>query len=383
MTGKYKNQIHYILALIYRSIIRVIIRSLMAWDKSNQNLQNGCTVIIGMCSKLPGVLHGNLLGLRLAQWQDLKEIIIVVDNAGGNASRLFEQKILKDFEDLNIRFIHYTYFQSLIADLLKLPYIYSWLSWVMAINVCQTKSFFIHDYDALILGDFLKDRYRMFITGKKIIQGIYYYRTNGIIPEDKLVCTFEAFVDTQWVKSYSPVSMFNKLGFINGRSVDFDTLLYMQQHGTSAFQREIIPMSEEELLHPAQMIHQYTVFQKYPKRPWNCAALVMIPFFLSLQEPTIFEKTVRRIQLSGDKVIDLLGDGCLMNFLTLRFQHLDKMLRLMVQGYIKFNIKPSIDFYSYGTAFYDLVGLPESERWKMYETKEQKQWVEELKLLKV
>jgi hypothetical protein len=241
-----------------------------------------------------------------------------------------------------------------------------------------TKSFFIHDYDALILGDFLKDRYRNFINGKKIIQGIYYYQANGITPEDKLVCTFEAFVDTQWVKSYPPVSMFNKLGFINERSVDFDTFLFMEQNYTTESKREIIPMSEEELIHPAQMIHQYTIFQKFPGRPWNCAALVMIPFFLSLKEPSILGEAVKRIKLSGSKVIDLLGDGCLINFSTLSLKHLEIMLRLMIQGYVKFNIKPSQDFYNYGNAFYNLIDLPEPKRWKIGETKEQKKWVEDL-----
>jgi len=379
MKGKYKNHFQFFLVLVYRSFIRLIIRSLISWDKNNQPVQNGCTVIIAMCSKLPGVLYGNLLGLRLAQWSSLNEVIIAVDNVENEISKLFEEQIINDFKDLNIRFIHYSKYQSFVTDLLKIPYVYSWLSWAIAINACRTSSFFIHDYDALFLGDFLKDRYINFVNSKRIMQGVLYYQTNGLLTDDKLVCTFEAFTDTQWARSYPPVAMFNKLGFINERSVDYDTLLFMQQYYTKEADRGIIPMSEEELLHPTQMIFQYTVFQKFPKRPWHCAALVMIPFFLSLKDQSILKDVVNRIKLSSNKVIELLGDGCLMNFSTLSSENLDKMLRLMIQGYIKFNIKPFQDFYNYGTALYDLIDLPISERWRIFQTKEQENWLKILK----
>ena len=73
-----------------------------------------------------------------------------------------------------------------------------------------------------------------------------------------------------------------KIGIKDGRSLDYDTTLYVQDRWLTPEQRTCVPMSLEGLVHPSQMIHQYTMFRKYPGRPLPSFSMPMLPFFSCL-----------------------------------------------------------------------------------------------------
>jgi hypothetical protein len=369
---------HFALGYVYRSLIRTSIGWLVRWRRGGR-LTSGCTVIIGMCSRLPDILPANLSCLRLARWADLKEVIIAVDCTRDQLPPSFTTKVCQEFKDLRVRFVFYSSMQSFVVEFLKLPYVYSWLSWSLAIREVKTKTFYIHDYDALLLGNVLKRRYQAFIDTGRIIQGVGWYWTNGIVTQDRLVSTFEAFVDTQWMRSKRPIDLFNKIGLLNGRRLDFDTLIFLQIRDTKPYQRGIVEMKEHELVHPAQMIHQYTVFRKFPGRPWNCAALLMIPCFYYLGgKQDAFSSACNQIAHRKGKTTALLNDNCLMNFELLELRHLNKMCLFMIQVFVHLQIEPFADFRRYVESFYSLVGIPPDQQWQMTGSKDQNEWIRKL-----
>jgi len=375
MKEKYKTWVHFLIAYLYRNFNRLRLANLVSWD-DNSELKEGCTVILGMCSKLPYVLPANLKCLSLARWPDLKKIIIVVDAIKGSLPESFEKNIINQCPHLNIQFAYYDEKQQSLANRLTLPYVFSWLSWAIALNKCQTKVAFIHDYDALILDNALERRYKKFIESKVAIQGVSWYSTNGIIPDDKLASTFEAFIDVNWIKSFNPIKMINQVGLLCGRRVDFDTLLDIQANYTLVNKRTIVEMDFEELVHPTQMIHQYTVFRKFPGKPSGCSALTMIPFFYYFSGKKEYLKIAEKnIRDSKSKNLDLLSDGCIMNFSLLPASEVDKMLKNMVQVCLKLKIEPFKDLIDYGESLYLLSGASGKEMWSADFNAAQQEWI--------
>ncbi|MBF0485069.1 MAG: hypothetical protein HQL16_01015 [Candidatus Omnitrophica bacterium] len=367
--GKYNNWYFYLIAKAYRIFIRMLIAPLVTW-KSQSSVEDGCTAIIGLCSSLPWILPANLRGLRLAKWPELKEVIIVVDRFRDDFFASFEEGMMKEFKDLNIRFIYYGFFQKTMADILKLPYVNSWLSWCIAIRETKTSSFFIQDYDALLLGDVLSARYLDFKESKSVFYAVSWYgEANGIVKSDNLGVTFEAFVDTSWARSQKAIQIFNRIGLINDRPVDFDTFLYLQSRYSDISQRKAVAMTDGGLVHPSQMISQYTVYKRRPGHPWDCSALVMIPFFYYVSgQQDIFRKALMNIRSRKGMVIELLADGCLMNFENLETEHLNRILDLILQGFGGLGIPLFEDFYNYGNAFYDLIETPAQKRLNFFKT---------------
>ncbi|NJM86570.1 MAG: hypothetical protein HC847_04505 [Hydrococcus sp. RU_2_2] len=78
MKGKYRNYLDFSLAKFYKTLLRERLKNIVSWS-SGDRLESGCTAVIGMCSKLPGILAANLTCLRNSKWPDLKAVLIVVD----------------------------------------------------------------------------------------------------------------------------------------------------------------------------------------------------------------------------------------------------------------------------------------------------------------
>jgi hypothetical protein len=361
---KYRSWPHFLSAYVRREIVRRRIRGLVSWPKGN-SLEEGCTAVIGMCSRLPHVLPANLSCLNSAKWPDLKRVIITVDTTEDAFDAQWAQHIRNKFPSLNVTLLFYSPRQRRVASKMKLPYVYSWLSWAIALRECRTKVALFHDYDALILSDHLGKRYRQFLEAGSLVQGIAWYDANGLAAEDRLATTFEAFVDVTWLRRFEPIQMFNKVSTMKRRRVDFDTLLELQATCSSPSERDIYPTNLTDIVHPTQMIHQYTVYQKHPGMPWHCSALMMIPFFyyFSGQRESL-KLSAARVKAARSKIVDLLGDGSQMNFSWLTPSEVDWMLKLMAQVCVSMRLEPFPDLIEYGNAFYELTAAPHSERWR-------------------
>lgn len=366
----------FFFAQLYRFSLRYRVSKLIKWTPS-VDLKPGGTIVIGMCSKLHDILYVNLACLDKNKWAKLEEIIIVVDTKQGVLPNNFEQDIVAKFPNLALTFLYYNHQQARFTEKLKHPLVYAWLSWCIGLNHVKTETALIQDYDALILDNkVLEKRYQVFLESKSVIQGIAWYKVNGFKSTDKLCSTFEALVDINWVKSFPPVRLFSKVGVFDKRQVDYDILLDIQANHTPETQRTIFPMSTQELVHPSQVIHQYTMFRKFPRKKLPCSSIIIIPFFHLLSgKKEALSQAIQAIQQGDLNKVDLLGDNTQINLSLLETSSVNFILKLMLRLIFSLEITPFKGFIDYGSALYTVSQTPPELFWVGDFTEEQKQWI--------
>jgi hypothetical protein len=364
MEGKYKNPSVFVLAWLRRELVRLQLASAVTWQPAKA-LVPGCTIVIAMPRLLPNILNANLSCLNLQPSANFSKIIVVVDGENGCLSAGFEDAIQHRFCQLKIEFRYYSATQYRLAERLKLPYVYAWLSWCIAIAEVETQTFLIHDYDALVFSNGLGNRFEAFNKTQAQVQGVSWYDGNGIEPADKLLTTFELFVRTSWARQFGPIDLFHKVALWEKRGIDFDILIRLQATHLYAQERLISPMGLDELVHPSQMIHQFTVFRKSPGARLPCFSLVNIPFYLLFggDLSAVKQATAAIASRGNSKAFALLKDGPLMNFDLLLPEHVDWSLKQMMTACQHFKIAPRSDIIDYGNALYSLVNVATELRW--------------------
>jgi hypothetical protein len=251
------------------------------------------------------------------------------------------------------------------------------MSWCIGISHTQTRRLLLHDYDALILGRSLGERHRSFVDSRAKVQGITWYHVNGLEEADRLATTFEAFFDTQWLRSLQPIELFNKLCIRHGRSIDFDTTLEAQDRLLTPGERTLAAMPLTELVHPSQMIHQYTMFRRNPAAAQPCFSMPMIPFFayLSGMDGAI-ERATSMLEGGNKERLDMFGDGTWINLSLLTVANVDWSLKQMVQALLALRIEPDPAIHRYGTALYRAIGASENLLWRGDFTDAQREWID-------
>jgi hypothetical protein len=376
MKGKYPNWGAYIKAYIVRETVRARLRNAVTWSALTAPSE-GCTAIVGMCNRLPNVLLGNLRCLLAARWPGLNEVIVVVDGERDCLPVELERQAVALGSEIPIRIQYYSAAQAKLAEDLKLPYVFAWLSWSIGLSQCRTRHALLQDYDALVFGNTLATRYAAFANSNAAMQGISWYAGNGVIHEDRLATTFEAFLDVQWVRSHPPLASFHKIRYRDGRSFDYDTLLDLQHNRTPLHRRTVMAMNEEDLVHPSQMIHQYTMFRRYPGKELPCYSLPMIPFFEFLSgDGGAIERVVARLESDRQQVVDLVGDGTRINTKALAVPQVDWALKQMVRACLKSKLEPMPALYRYGELLYERAAAAPEAMWRGDFTAEQREWVE-------
>ena len=377
--GKYASLPAFLGAWLYREWRRRQAADLITWRKpTDGELEPGCTALVGMCHHLPAVLLANLSCLGRNRWEELHEVIVVVDSVRGCLPTGLEDRAAAAAGDLDVRFFYYSDEQARRADRIKLPYLYSWLSWAIAMKQCRTRTALLHDYDALILNGRMRHRYDAFMASGARMQGIRWYEGNGIIPEDRLATTFEAFVDVSWVRQYPPIRMFNKIARHRGRSVDFDTLLEMQANCTETCERTLEPMATDSLIHPSQMIHQFTMARRYPGAALPVFSLPMVPFLAWVGgDSDALRDANRRITEANGKLVSFF-EGVDVNFANLKVSEVAWALKQMLFACEALGIKPGPDLYAYGSNLYALTDCTEGAVWKGDFTRIQRMWITDM-----
>jgi hypothetical protein len=162
---------------------------------------------------------------------------------------------------------------------------------------------------------------------------------------------------------------------VGGRSIDFDITLYLQRL-LSPEQRMMAPMKLEELAHPSQMIHQYTMFRRSPAAPLPSFAMPMIPFFgyLSGRSEAI-EHAIRELTAGKRDDLNLIGDGTRVNLSRLEVADVDWSLKQMVQVCLAISLAPDRKIYLYGQALYRIVGACPGDIWRGDFTHQQRIWI--------
>jgi hypothetical protein len=226
------------------------------------------------------------------------------------------------------------------------------------------------------LGNFFEERYLAFQKSGAKIQGITWYNGNGILRSDRLATTFETFVDVAWIKSFAPIQLLHKVGKYKDRTVDYDILIDLQANHTPESQRTIMPMDLNKLVHPSQMIHQYTMFRKLPGKALPCFSIIMIPFFNFLSgDELALEKATQAILQGKRESLDLFGNQAKINLSELTTPQVDWMLKQSIQVLIALKISPFKALIDYGTALYRIAQTPSEKRWLGDFLPEQRQWI--------
>lgn len=268
------------------------IRPLLNWTPPG-TLEEGYSIVVGCMHKLAPVAAANMRLIANTRSQRLKEVLLVFDCTEEELPAQIPK--LKDELDwpCDVRILTYSDKQAQVARRINWGWVYSWLSWSIGIENCRSQHLILHDLDALPLDPTLFDRlYDAALENKTIFHGIRPYEGHFIRAEDGLVTTFELVFQPGVLRErFQPIDAFNRVGTIDGRYIDFDTLLWIQRQLRSSSVRRI---DEEELVHPSQLICNYTDYVSGRNSMASMRHnLVLMPYFqylggeeAALQAPT-------------------------------------------------------------------------------------------------
>lgn len=272
------TSLRYALKSITRAGMRALISPLVHWTPM-ERVDDGYTVLIGCVYRLQAMIPANLRMLALQQAPHCREVILCIDCEPHEVDAGFEQRVREAAHPLALRCVFYSPRQRRITRLIDWGWVYAWLNWSMGIAHCTTRYAMLHDFDALLLNpDVLEQRYDAIRSQGVEYLGMDYYAGLGVLPEDKLVKTFELMFDCAFVRrSFRPIQLFNTMARLQGRRVEFDTFLNAQ---ATAGRTAVLPIDQTEMVHPSQMICQFVDFTAGRKRvPAASNNLLMIPFY--------------------------------------------------------------------------------------------------------
>lgn len=218
----------------------------------------GYTVVIGAMQRLWPVALANLRMIAAMTTPLMREVIMVFDCESDTIPSAVRDKVseLKQC-GLPIRVIGYSQEQAKAARWINWGWVYSWMSWSIGISASRTRHVLLHDLDALPIDVDLFER--LFHAAQESgaqFQGMRRYAGNGVVADMNLVTTFEMVLDAVWLRSNAkPFQGFNQIRLVNGRYVDFDTWLDVQRRAPI---RRVEPISDSALVHPSQLICQFT-----------------------------------------------------------------------------------------------------------------------------
>lgn len=283
MTGKYASVAKYHLARAKWSAVRAMLGAMSGWSPI-ENAEDGYTIVIGCAAGLLPILSANLEVLSRQDLRDCREILCVVDAPRERLAEDIEPRVRERWGSLPLRFLYYTRWQHRVLNWLGYPAGFCWFSWQLGLGRVRTRHVLLHDFDAFPLRPgLIRERYMRAKEGAVQWLGQRYYQGNGVERSDGLVTTFEMVLDAELVRrSCRPIELFNRVTTFRGRTVEFDITLEAQ----SRFGRsEALDMPEEELVHPSQVVHQFTELthiEGYVPPPRN--RLPFVPYLLYLGE---------------------------------------------------------------------------------------------------
>ena len=290
-----------------RSPMHLLLRNLVSWEQLKR-ADPGYTVVIASMAALAPLVVANL---RLAARQSsarMRELILVIDCPADRIPDTIQATVRECSEFMRIRVIAYTDWQHFVARRLNWGWAYSWLSWSLGIAHSATRALIIHDLDALpIFPGLFESLYDNWLDSGAEFCGIKQYRGNGVSDEMNLVTTFELALDAGYLRErFRPFDLFNKLRLMEGRLIDFDTMLHVQLQSRKRALREVF---QSHLVHPSGVVCQYTDLvagrTTFARRSHN---LLMLPYFFFLGGDSAMLFSVSpQLRRMNSETIRLLG----------------------------------------------------------------------------
>ena len=295
----------YVRKSISRRGMAALIAPLISWEPMREP-ESGYSLLIGCNRNLGPMLLANLRLLTRQKRTNCKEVILAIDGSPDELGAKIIERAKAISGDMPIRFVHYNAKQISITRMVDWGWIYAWLSWSIGIRECKTRYAMLHDFDALLLNpNALEDRYLQVQQRGVEFLGIANHTGGGVVEDDKLVRTFELIFDCSFVRrTFKPIELFNTMKSIAGRRVEFDTFLNAQHRaGTTS----VMPLAEEEMVHPSQMICQYVDFNAARGRVPTNNNLLMIPYYEHIGGDSSLMLDINKQLASGAKTVQLWG----------------------------------------------------------------------------
>jgi hypothetical protein len=272
-----------------RMPMQLLLHNLVTWRPQGEP-EPGYTIVVACVRDLAPLATANLQLCARCDASHRHEIILVFDCPAHDIPDEVRVAARDVAPSVQVRLFGYSDRQHRIARMIDWGWVYSWLSWCRALSEARTRAVIIHDLDALPLDPGLFEQlYAKWSESQAEFCGISPYVGDRITEEMNLVRTPELTFDVAYVRQrFRPFDIFNKLRLIDGRAVDFDTMLHVQWRSP---RRVVRPIDETQLVHPSQLICQYTdlVAGRSDFRRSD-HSLPMLPYFFHLGgDPTKLE----------------------------------------------------------------------------------------------
>ena len=263
--------------------INMSVRNLVSWEPMGEPLP-GYTVVLACMKRLAPLAAANL---RLCARQDcprMSEMILVFDCPVGDVPAGVLDAVREVAPSIKVRLVGYGERQDEVARRFNWGWVYSWLSWSLAIGQTRTRAMIIHDLDAMPIYPGLFERlYDNWLEEGAEFCGICPYQSNVVTKEMALVATFEMTLDAAYLREkFRPFDLLNKFRLVDGRLVNFDTLLNPQWLSPRRSRAER-PIDETWLVHPSLVIGNYIDLVSRRKNFLGVDhSLPVLPYFLYL-----------------------------------------------------------------------------------------------------
>lgn len=277
---KYPTTVRFAKARASRAAMRAVLAPLVRWTRRPVEAE-GYSVVIGCNARLGPMVDANLRMLERQDGAGLHEVLVVFDRSREEMGEDPGERLRRKHPKLPIRTLFYSPLQSRVARAMDWGWIYAWMSWCIGVEACRTRWLVLHDFDALLLDPgVLRARHERARAGDAEFIGVRHYAGGGITPADRLVVTFELMLDAAFVReNFRPIDVFNRVRRHEGRRVEFDTFLDLQSRGG---RRAVLPIDEELMVHPSQMICQYVEHANGRAVPRDRHNLFMIPYYFDV-----------------------------------------------------------------------------------------------------
>lgn len=303
---KYESEPQYLAVKLRRSVIRQLIRPLTRWKRLD-NPREGYSIVIGCNVPLVRMISCNLRFLSQQNLEHAEQIFIVLDRPRDQMPDDIEDAVRQRFPSLPLRFLYYGRLQSAICGAIGWPWVQCWLSWALGIARVGTRYAVLHDFDAMLLRPgILEERYQAIRARQHQYVGARFYDGNGVTPEDGFATTFELVFDAAHVRNtLRPIDLFSHVTRYKGRRVDLDTFLYAQSLGGTA---SVLPILEEDMVHPSQLICQFSDFLEGRRGVRKSNNLLLVPYFLYAgDEPDVLRSVTAELERNVGSTISYFG----------------------------------------------------------------------------
>lgn len=276
-----RARLHWSVRQARRTPMLLLLRGLMAWGPMSAPAR-GYTIVIACMQSLSEVVIANLSALERCELGAASEIILVFDCEPQLIPETVRAAAVRLSRKAPTRILGYTPWQLRVARMIDWGWVYAWLSWCIGIGAATTRRVTLHDLDALVLNSEVFDRLHAHAERENLrFLGVGYYEGNGVTRAMRLPATFELSLDAAWLRAtFRPFDLFNQLRIVDGRVIDFDTMLWVECQTPA---RSILPIEQTAIVHPSQMICNYTDLMYgrmiVRERQHN---LLMLPWFLHL-----------------------------------------------------------------------------------------------------